>query len=90
MADSQILEGVTFVLREHIQIASPVGLDTDLFQDLELDSLKQLTFVVELENQFRILFNERDEEGLHTIGDVVALVAHRLESGSKEGPHSDG
>jgi acyl carrier protein len=78
MTERQIIEGIRNVLREHLQIESPVTLETDLFQDLELDSLKQLTFVVELENQFQICFDQGDEEGLRTIGDVVALIYRRV------------
>jgi acyl carrier protein len=79
MTKHQILEGIRHVLREHLQIATPVGVETDLFHDLELDSLKQLTFVVELENRFRVCFDAGDQEGLRTIGDVVGLIARRIE-----------
>ncbi len=89
MNETQIFEGVQTVLREHLQIESPVGLETDLFRDLELDSLKQLTFVVELENQFKVCFDEGDEEGLHTLGDVVALITRRVSRSSVKGSHPD-
>lgn len=82
MTETQILDDVRKVLKKHLQISSPVGLETDLFQDLELDSLKQLTLVVELENQFRICFDEGDEEGLRTIGDVVGFIANRTTKGA--------
>jgi acyl carrier protein len=84
MTEHQILEAIRSVLREHLQIVSPVKRETDLFRDLALDSLKQLTFIVELENRFRICFDEGDEEGLRTIGDVVGLVARRLEDESSK------
>ena len=90
MNQTQIIEGVEKVLREHLQIESPIGLETDLFRDLQLDSLKQLTLVVELENQFRICFDEGDEEGLRTIGDVVALIKDRVTSASQKDSHFDG
>jgi acyl carrier protein len=51
--------------------------------------LRQLTFVVELENLFRIRFDEGDEEDLQTIGDIVRLIAHRLESSQKDVSHHD-
>jgi acyl carrier protein len=87
MNESQILDGVKKVLREHLQIVSSVDPETDLFQDLELDSVKQLTLVVELENHFRICFDEGDEEGLRTIGDIVALISRRLTNPSIEDPN---
>jgi acyl carrier protein len=81
MTEQQILEGVRRVLREHLQIVSPVEMETDFVRDLRLDSLKQLTLVVELENTFRVCFDEGDEEGLRTVGDVVNLIARRLDAG---------
>jgi len=45
---------------------------------LQLDSLKQLTLVVELENHFRVRFDSGDEEGLETVGDIVRLIGRRL------------
>lgn len=89
MTENQILDDVRKVFKDHLQISSPVGLETDLFQDLELDSLKQLTLVVELENQFRICFDEGEEEGLRTIGDVVEFIENRIASGSTEGACPD-
>ena len=79
MTENQILDDVRKVLKEHLQISSPVGLET----------LKQLTLVVELENHFRICFEEGEEEGLRTIGDVVEFIANRITSGSTEGAHPD-
>lgn len=89
MTESQILEGIRMVLREHLRIALPVNPETDLFRDLELDSLKQLTLVVELENKFRICFDEDDEEGLRTIGDVMGLISRRIEDVSRRGSPPD-
>ncbi len=78
MTEHQILEGVREVIRDHLQMQSPVGNETHLFRDLQLDSLKQLTLVVELENHFRVRLDAGDEEGLETIGDVVRLIDRRL------------
>ncbi len=78
MTEHQILEGVREVIRDHLQMQSPVGNETHLFHDLQLDSLKQLTLVVELENHFRVCLDARDEEGLETIGDVVRVIDRRL------------
>ncbi len=78
MTEHQILEGVREVIRDHLQMQSPVGNEPHLFHDLQLDSLKQLTLVVELENHFRVRFDAGDEEGLETIGDVVRVIDRRL------------
>ena len=57
-----------------------VELKTDLGRDLQLDSLAQLTLVVELENHFRVCFEPGDEEGVATIADVVRLVHQQVEA----------
>lgn len=75
---AEILEGIRRVAREHLQVEGPLEPSTNLFRDLELDSLKQLTFVVELENHFQIAFEPGDEDSLRTIGDVVNRIAGRL------------
>jgi acyl carrier protein len=77
MERGRVLEEVRRVLEEHLLIAD-VQEETDLFRDLELDSVQQLTFIVELENAFEICFDEGDEARIRTIGDVVEIVSHRL------------
>ncbi len=77
MERGQVLEDVRRVLEEHLLI-SDVREETDLFRDLELDSVQQLTFIVELENNFEICFDEGDEASIRTIGDVVDIVSRRL------------
>ena len=76
---ASILRDVRQVLEEHLSIAD-VDEATHLFRDLELDSIQQLTFVVEIENHFKICFDEGDEAGIETIGDVVDAVSNRLGS----------
>ncbi len=77
MERGRVLEDVRRVLEEHLLI-SDVREETDLFRDLELDSVQQLTFIVELENIFEICFDEGDEASIRTIGDVVDIVSRRL------------
>jgi len=79
MDRATVLHDVQQVLEEHLRIAD-VDEATHLFRDLELDSIQQLTFVVEIENHFKICFDEGDESGIATIGDVVDAVATRLDS----------
>ena len=57
----RVLDDVKAVLKTHLAI-DDVDETTHLFEDLQLDSVQQLTFVVELENHFEICFDEGDEE----------------------------
>jgi len=78
MERGRVLENVRRVLEEHLCIDANVQEETDLFRDLKLDSVQQLTFIVELENAFEICFDEGDEAKIRTIGDVVDIISHRL------------
>jgi acyl carrier protein len=77
MDRASILEGISRVFAEHLSIRD-VTESTHLFRDLELDSLQQLTLVVEIENHFRVRFDDGDESGIETVSDIVDIVAHRL------------
>ena len=83
MTELEILEGVREVIRNELWLNMPVTPSTNLVRDLQLDSLKQLTLVVELENRFQVRLDAGDEEGLETLEDVVRLVQRRL----AEKPH---
>lgn len=80
MERGAILEGVRQVFAQHLSIHD-LSEETHLLQDLKLDSLQQLTLVVELENRFCVAFGDGDEAGIERVGDVVSLLARRL-SGS--------
>lgn len=77
MDRAEVFRDVQQVLEEHLTIAN-VDEHTHLFRDLELDSIQQLTFVVELENHFKVRFDEGDASGIQTIGDVVDMLTRRL------------
>lgn len=78
MNDEMILDGIRVVLRDHVGVTTPVSRDTQLVTDLELDSLKQLTLVVELENHFRIRFAYGDEDGIKRMGDLLQVIKTRM------------
>lgn len=79
MERKAIFDSVSRVFAEHLQIRD-VSEATHLFRDLKLDSIQQLTLVVELENRFRLRFESSDEEDIETVGDVVDVVARRLDA----------
>lgn len=73
-----ILEGIRAVVEQHLGMRAELREDTHLLADLELDSLQQLTLVVELENHFQVCFEDGDELGLATVRDVIHLIDRRL------------
>jgi acyl carrier protein len=46
--------------------------------DLGATSLDMVEVIMSLEDEFRIEISDRDSEGLHTVGDVLALIRTKL------------
>lgn len=78
MTDQEILDAINAVAAEHLDATNAVTLESKLVETLELDSIRLLTLVVELENHFQICLEEGDEEGVETGADLVALLRTRL------------
>lgn len=78
MNDVEILAGIREVVRAHFGADAEIASDTPLAEALALDSLRMLTLVAELENRFRVCFEDGDEVGLVTATDLVAVVRRRL------------
>ncbi len=78
MSDAEILAGIRAVARAYLRVEPEIGMETPLAHTLRLDSLRMMTLVAELENHFRVCFEDGDEVGLVTVGDLVAVVRRRL------------
>jgi len=74
MTETEILDGVREVARQHLEWAGELNLATRLVEDLELDSLKALTLAVEVENHFRVRLDPEVESKIATVGDLVAAI----------------
>jgi len=77
MTDTEILKGLAQVAREHLGFEGELAPETKLVEVLELDSLRRLTLIVEVENHFQVCLEEGDEEELQTAGDLVSLIGRR-------------
>lgn len=78
MSDAAILEGIAQVARDHLGWDGPLTPDMRLIEDLRLDSVRLLTLAAEVENRFRVLLDERDEAGIETVADLIAIVRRKL------------
>lgn len=74
MTDGEILAAVQEVAREHVGYAGVLDPDQRLVEDLELDSIKALTLVVEVENRFRVALEPDVESEIVTVGDLVRVI----------------
>lgn len=78
VGDSAILAGIGEVARAHLGWEGEVTPEMRLLEDLRLDSIRLLTLAAEVENRFRVILEEEDEAGIHTVGDLVAAVRRKL------------
>jgi acyl carrier protein len=79
MTSTQIMEGLRLVAQEHLEYEGQLDPGASIIEVLELDSLRMLTLVVEVENHFKICLEEGDEEELVTTSDLVGLIRRRLD-----------
>lgn len=47
------------------------------YEDLGIDSLQKIEFVVRVERQFGMRFTDEEAAGLHTFGDVLGVLRTR-------------
>jgi acyl carrier protein len=79
LTDREILDGIAAIAREHLGWERELDPSMRL-ADLELDSLKSLTLVVEVENRFRVCLDPESEGAIASVGDLVTTV-RRLHAG---------
>jgi acyl carrier protein len=64
--------------------AEQIGRDTRLRDDLGLGSLQAITLVMDLEEEYGVLVEDEELEGLVTVGDLEALLLGKLDSEESE------
>ena len=57
--------------------ASDIVAETNLRDDLGLDSLQAVTVVMALEQEFEIEVDDEEIDGLQTVGDILELLARK-------------
>lgn len=82
MTRAEILAGIAAVAREHLDYEGELRLDQHLVEDLTLDSIRLLTLAAEVENRFRVSLDAGDEAGIETVGDLVDVLAVKLNAGA--------
>jgi acyl carrier protein len=85
MTRAEIFERLQRIVRDALGDATPITPDTDLLGDLQLDSVKQLELIVEIENEFEICFEPEEEQGLATFAELAALVEKRMQEEAHDG-----
>lgn len=76
-SDDAILRGIEQVARTHLGVEVELRPERRLTEAIELDSVKKLTLLIEIENHFRVCFDETDDGAIETVGDLVAAIRRR-------------
>lgn len=79
LSDQTLMEGIRLVAAEHLQHEEPIEPQTRLVEAMALDSIRMLTLVVELENHFKVMLEEGDEQGIETVADLMQVLRSRME-----------
>jgi len=92
MTDDEILERLRGILQELAPEADVIGLNPDLRvrDQLDIDSMDLLNFVIAVDEQFGVDIPERDYPKLRTLNDMVGYLSARLESAPAPRPGSPG
>ncbi|MEE2750727.1 MAG: acyl carrier protein [Myxococcota bacterium] len=78
MTSDEILKGLQTVARDHLDFEGDLDPKASIVNVLELDSIRMLTLVVEVENHFQICLEEGDEQELVTASDLVEVIRRRV------------
>lgn len=78
MTQENLLQIVTDTLRSSCGVKDEISSESELLEDLKLDSMGMLALAVNLENQFRIQLPEDPENPPETVNDVVLLLEQAL------------
>ena len=75
MDDAGIRQALQEIAEETLQWteALPEG---DLAE--HLDSIDRLALVIAIEDRFEVAFDEAEDEGVHTVADIVSLVSGKI------------
>ncbi len=72
-----VLDGIADVARAHLGWTGELSPDLPIVETFELDSLRQLTLVVEIETRFRVRLDAEDEQSIATVGDLVRVIRRK-------------
>ena len=70
----ELEQKVMDLIRSNIEKKYAVTLESDLLQDLEVDSFGTIMIVNAIEDEFGITVEEADIKGLVTVADIVGLL----------------
>ena len=77
MHEREILAVIQDAVERTLGRSVPIAAHMRLVEGLALDSVRQLTLIIELEDRLQICFDESDDAAIQTVGDLVALIRRK-------------
>lgn len=72
----EILAGLAEIVNEETGVeVEDVQLDKSFTEDLDIDSISMMTFVVNAEEKFEVTIPDEEVKNLKTVGDAVDFIA---------------
>jgi acyl carrier protein len=72
-----VLRELESIARSRLDWNGRLSPEMSLVEALDLDSLRLLTLVVEVEDRFRICLDEEDEAQIQTVGDLLEAIRRK-------------
>ncbi|MFK0222881.1 acyl carrier protein [Streptomyces vinaceus] len=82
---AEITERLIRVLDEGMGLGVPEGVANPTFEDLDIDSLSMVEFVVAVEDEFKVSFQDSEIKGLKTFDDLSNRIVAKLTDGQRSG-----
>ncbi len=67
----QFSDRILSIIKEDVEKANNISLDTNIRKDLEIDSLDFLIVINSIEDEFSINIDEKDFSEIETIGEMI-------------------
>lgn len=81
MDQSEVMEGVVKILTPWVKnqdALASVGMDTNILEDLKVNSARLVDVVIAFEDEFDIEIADEDVDSVNTVGDAVNLIVEKL------------
>jgi acyl carrier protein len=81
MTRDDIFAKVVEIVRPYVkneEALANVGDDTDILQDLKVNSARLVDVILNFEDEFDIEVEDEDADAVNTVGDAVSLIEEKL------------
>ena len=79
MTKEAIFEKISDIIKEQLHnTALEITLETTLQDDLAVDSIAFMEFIINLEDEFKLDIPDEDVENIQSIDEIVNYLYHRL------------